>query len=368
MPKDRRVQSLSFDRSRASPYPCGSSSRDAKQYKNGLPSGSLEDTKEWEEARCPICLEHPHNAVLLQCSSSEKGCRPYMCDTSYRHSNCLDQYKTLESTPSNETVQENPPTSMNPSITKEEASLPRQSKHGMRLLPPNLSCPLCRGEIYGCIVVENARRFLNSKVRSCSCENCDFSGTYSELRKHARSDHPSIRPSEVDPAREENWELFERIRGFRDFLSFMRPNNNSLDDPSNIFIILLGTYLIHEVEEYLYRRDLRTEQLNSNLRALRFRHNMYIYHDPRHRWINNSLSHTYGSRHNMDTNLGPTHDPRWNYNLQEESANHGRYNVETYRNPRSNGSLPPQRTNNSQGLLWRGQQMRTFDTFDNHQR
>ncbi|KAK2651520.1 hypothetical protein Ddye_011376 [Dipteronia dyeriana] len=367
MPKDRRVQSLSFDRSRASPYPCCSSSRDAKQYKNGLLSGSLEDTKEWEEARCPICLEHPHNAVLMQCSSSEKGCRPYMCDTSYRHSNCLDQFKTLESTPSNETVQENPPTGLNPSKTKEEASLPRQSKHCMRLLPPNLRCPLCRGEIYGCIVVENARRFMNSKVRSCSCENCDFSGTYPELRKHARSDHPSIRPSEVDPAREENWEFFERIRGFRDFLSFMRPNNNSLDDPSNICIILLGTYLIHEVEEYLYR-NLHTEQLNSNLRSLRFRHNMYINHNPRHRWSRDRQSLTYGGRYNMDTNLDPTHDPRWNYHLQEESANHGRYNVETNRDPRSNDSLPTQRTNNSQGLLWRGRQMRQMRSFDNHQR
>ncbi|KAI9187150.1 hypothetical protein LWI28_024976 [Acer negundo] len=73
--------------------------------------------------------------------------RPYICDTSYRHPNCLDQFKTLASTPSNETVQENPPTSINPSITKEEASLPGQSKHGMILLPPNLSCPLCQREL-----------------------------------------------------------------------------------------------------------------------------------------------------------------------------------------------------------------------------
>ncbi|KAK4851007.1 hypothetical protein QYF36_011745 [Acer negundo] len=255
MPKDRRVQSLSFDLSRASPYPCGSSSRDANQYKNELPSGSLEDTK-------------------------EATARPYICDTSYRHPNCLDQFKTLASTPSNETVQENPPTSINPSITKEEASLPGQSKHGMILLPPNLSCPLY--------------------------------------------------------------------------------------DPSNIFIILLGTYLIYEVEEYLYR-DIHIEQLNSNLRSLRFGHNMYINHDPRHRWINNRLSLTYGGRCNMDTNLDSTHDPRWNYNLQEESTNHGRYNVETNHNPRSNDSLPLQRTNNSQVLLWRDQQMHTFDTSDSHQ-
>ncbi|KAF8388362.1 hypothetical protein HHK36_027028 [Tetracentron sinense] len=49
--------------------------------------------KEWDEASCPICMEHPHNAVLLLCSSHDKGCRSYICDTSYRHSNCLDRFK-----------------------------------------------------------------------------------------------------------------------------------------------------------------------------------------------------------------------------------------------------------------------------------
>ncbi|KAL5823140.1 hypothetical protein ACOSQ3_021091 [Xanthoceras sorbifolium] len=371
MPKDRRVQSLSFDRSRASPYPCSSSSRGNKQYKNGLPSGSLEDTKEWEEVRCPICLEHPHNTVLLQCSSYEKGCRPYMCDTSYRHSNCLDQFfKTSELTPSNETEQENPPRSVNPSITREEASLPGQSRHDMRLLQPNLSCPLCRGEIYGYMVVEAARKFMNSKVRSCSCENCDFSGTYSALRQHARSEHPSIRPTEVDPARQHHWQWLERIRGFRDFLSFMQPmigeHNSEIgvssDDPSNFVLFLLGTYLIHEVEEFLGRG---TEQLHGNQSSpgsLRFRHNMETNHAPRSRWSNNLRSGwTHDGRYNMETNRDPRRDPRWNYNLREERANHGRYNVETNRYPRWNDNQHPWRTNNSQGLLWRGQRRRTFN-------
>ncbi|XP_058095080.1 uncharacterized protein LOC131240688 isoform X2 [Magnolia sinica] len=49
--------------------------------------------KEWDEASCPICMDHPHNAVLLLCSSHDKGCRSYICDTSYRHSNCLDRFK-----------------------------------------------------------------------------------------------------------------------------------------------------------------------------------------------------------------------------------------------------------------------------------
>ena len=40
-------------------------------------------------------MEAPHNAVLIICECHEKGCRPFMCDTSHRHSNCLDQYRKL---------------------------------------------------------------------------------------------------------------------------------------------------------------------------------------------------------------------------------------------------------------------------------
>ncbi|XP_028074206.1 uncharacterized protein LOC114276618 [Camellia sinensis] len=80
-------------------------------------------------------MEHPHNAILLPCSSHEKGCCPYMCDTSQCHSNCFDH-------------------------------------------------------------------FMNSKTRSCSLENYDFSRTYSELRKHARLKHPFVQSSEDDPKRQ----------------------------------------------------------------------------------------------------------------------------------------------------------------------
>lgn len=52
--------------------------------------------KEWDEASCAICMEHPHNAVLLLCSSHDKGCHSYICDTSYRHSNCLDRFRKLK--------------------------------------------------------------------------------------------------------------------------------------------------------------------------------------------------------------------------------------------------------------------------------
>lgn len=243
MPKDRRINSLSSDRSRSSPYPC--SSKDTQRYKTHSPLGStedakeweevkcpicvehphkkpkysnsslgsVEDVKEWEEVRCPVCMEHPHNAVLLQCSSYEKGCRPYMCNTSYRHSNCLDQFcKSSVSSPSTTMIQEIPSVRGASHRTREEWLLPGQSSPSESELHPKLSCPLCRGEIYGWTVVEAARQFMNSKARGCSCETCEFSGNYSELRKHARCNHPSVRPSEVDPQRQHDWMRLERAR------------------------------------------------------------------------------------------------------------------------------------------------------------
>ncbi|EFJ16225.1 hypothetical protein SELMODRAFT_57817, partial [Selaginella moellendorffii] len=147
--------------------------------------------KEWEDATCPICMEIPHNAVLLLCSSHDNGCRPYMCDTSYRHSNCLDQYKKLSG---------------------------RGGGHGMGE-SLDLMCPLCRGKVVGWKVVEPARRHLNCKSRNCAQESCGFTGSYDELRKHARCVHPFARPSDVDPARQRDWRHLERERDIGDVLS-----------------------------------------------------------------------------------------------------------------------------------------------------
>ncbi|KAL3821499.1 hypothetical protein ACJIZ3_007404 [Penstemon smallii] len=124
--------------------------------------------KEWDEASCPICMDHPHNAVLLICSSHGKGCRSYICDTSYRHSNCLDRFKKL----------------------KEETS-------------DNLT----------------ARNYLNLKSRSCSSESCLFSGDYRELRSHARRVHPTIHPADVDPSRQRAWSRLENQREYNDIVS-----------------------------------------------------------------------------------------------------------------------------------------------------
>ncbi|CAN6707001.1 unnamed protein product [Malus baccata var. baccata] len=232
MPKVRRDSSLSLDRSRASPYPCTSDDSDAYNLKN--PLESKDNAKEWEEARCPICMEHAHNAVLLKCSSHEKGCRPFMCNTSYRHSNCFDQFCKSSSPCCSTVMLQELPLTHTSHIASEEQSSPGQSSPCGSQLDLKPVCPLCRGEIYGYVVVEAARHFMNAKVRNCSSETCDFSGTYSELRKHARSEHPSVRPSEVDPNRHSDWVRLERERDLEDVLSLVQqgPGDELLDDSS----------------------------------------------------------------------------------------------------------------------------------------
>ncbi|XAR66932.1 hypothetical protein NMG60_11013315 [Bertholletia excelsa] len=234
MPKDRRDRSVSIDRSRASPYPCSSSC--SKQSLSRSPE-TEENVKEWEEARCPVCMEHPHNAVLLICSSHEKGCRPYMCDTSYRHSNCFDQFrKSFSETPSTLTLQETAPSTEHSSISMVSETTVTNipvgiSEEGSTSLHPiscenqvklKLVCPLCRGQITGWKVEESARSFMNAKSRSCANETCNFSGTYADLRKHARLEHPYVRPSEADPERQRNWRRLERQRDLGDLISTLQ--------------------------------------------------------------------------------------------------------------------------------------------------
>ncbi|KAM5563171.1 hypothetical protein ABKV19_018037 [Rosa sericea] len=83
----------------------------------------------------------------------------------------------------------------------------------------SLKCPLCRGAILGWEVVEDCRKYLNLKKRSCSREGCSFSGNYQELRRHARRVHPATRPSDIDPSRERAWRHLEHQREFGDVVS-----------------------------------------------------------------------------------------------------------------------------------------------------
>ncbi|CAI9117900.1 OLC1v1019389C1 [Oldenlandia corymbosa var. corymbosa] len=155
--------------------------------------------EEWKEIKCPICFDHPHNAVLLICSSNEKGCRPYVCDTSARHSNCFSQYCRSHS--------------VIPSKTRTRPELSHNDDDGDRKYLNKFvsyggekgscggpgrnpsECPFCRGEIRGWIRLGDIRRFMNSLVRECALESCEFSGTELELRKHARIEHPNSRPT-----------------------------------------------------------------------------------------------------------------------------------------------------------------------------
>ncbi|XP_039132150.1 uncharacterized protein LOC120268943 [Dioscorea cayenensis subsp. rotundata] len=162
----------------------------------------------WEDVVCPVCLEFPHNAVLLHCSSYDKGCRPFMCDTDHSHSNCLDRFKTTHGLP----------TAFEPS------SSPSDSLEEIVQLNPTTVgsfpiCPLCRGEVKGWVVVNEARVYLNMKERCCQEKECSFVGNYMELQVHTKQNHPNARPSEIDPARKLEWENFQQSTELIDVLS-----------------------------------------------------------------------------------------------------------------------------------------------------
>ncbi|KAL0724320.1 hypothetical protein Bca4012_038919 [Brassica carinata] len=159
-------------------------------------------TKQWSGSTCPVCLESPHNAVLLLCSSYHKGCRPYMCATSTRFANCLDQY--------------------------------RKSYGNSEQL--NLLCPLCRGQVKGWTVVEDARVHFNSKRRTCMQEKCSFVGNFKKLKKHMKEKHPHAWPRAIDPALETKWKRLERERDRIDVISTIMSST-----PGDV---VLGDYVI----------------------------------------------------------------------------------------------------------------------------
>ncbi|KAG9156226.1 hypothetical protein Leryth_024269 [Lithospermum erythrorhizon] len=227
MPKDRRMNSLSSDRARGSPYACSSKNSGNGRYKSPLPPTG--DENEWEEARCPICMEHPHNCVLLLCSSSAKGCRPFMCDTSHRHSNCLDQFRKSRAA---ETTTDTPEIFPNSEGGPWRGGEPYVHSRSTRFhkQQPKLACPLCRGQISGWVVIEGARKHMNCKPRSCSLETCNFIGNYTDLRKHARVEHPTVRPAEADLTRQSEWRTLERQTDLEDTLSIFHSFGNDIDE------------------------------------------------------------------------------------------------------------------------------------------
>ncbi|PUZ46144.1 hypothetical protein GQ55_7G026200 [Panicum hallii var. hallii] len=229
--------------------------------------------KEWDDALCPICMDHPHNAVLLLCSSHDKGCRSYICDTSYRHSNCLDRFKKMKV---NDGESSSHPSSSVPGGTRNQNAVQR-SRFGLTRESPGLLidisepneasnrqdaiageqeennynegpdltleaqevtsgplesndvsssnqllCPLCRGTVSGWKIIKEARQYLDEKPRACSREACTFSGNYREIRRHARRVHPTTRPADVDPSRRRAWHRLEHQREYGDIVSAIR--------------------------------------------------------------------------------------------------------------------------------------------------
>lgn len=161
----------------------------------------------WDDVVCPICLDFPHNSVLLQCSSYDNGCRAFVCDTNQLHSNCLDRFKNSSGVPASLV-------SSTASAENTENSNAKESNDEC-----NLTCPLCRGEVSGWIVVDKARGHLDEKKRCCDEVQCTFMGSYLELQKHAQLEHPHARPSKVDPARQLDWENFQQSSEIIDVLS-----------------------------------------------------------------------------------------------------------------------------------------------------
>ncbi|XP_077250109.1 uncharacterized protein LOC143889694 [Tasmannia lanceolata] len=239
-------------RCRSTPYPLPSCGQECleEQVKQKKSSKALEK-KDWEDVTCSVCMEYPHNAVLLLCSSHDKGCHPYMCGTSYRHSNCLDQYTTAY------TKLMSPSNGLN-GLRQLQDGMRHGSVESFVFSDPgwltgelsDLACPLCRGQVKGWTVVEAARKYLNAKERNCMQDECSFIGTYKELRKHVRAKHPCARPREVDPILEQKWRRLERERERDDVISTIRSSIPGA--------MVMGDYVIEGTNNN-FRRDYEGE-------------------------------------------------------------------------------------------------------------
>ncbi|GKU98526.1 hypothetical protein SLEP1_g11519 [Rubroshorea leprosula] len=212
MAKTGKVRKSNSQCLRSNPYPLSSCIKRAVKegHKKGKCS-KAQEKKDWKDATCSVCLEFPHNAVLLLCSSYHKGCRPYMCATSRRFSNCLDQYKKAYTKV----------TSINNGSANNSRVILGSEEADEKPEVPELLCPLCRGQVKGWTVVEAARKYLNQKRRSCMQEKCSFVGTYRELKKHVKTTHPLACPRAVDPVLEEKWKKLEHEREWNDVISIL---------------------------------------------------------------------------------------------------------------------------------------------------
>uniref|UniRef100_A0A5B7ACL2 Uncharacterized protein n=1 Tax=Davidia involucrata TaxID=16924 RepID=A0A5B7ACL2_DAVIN len=273
-------------RHRVTPYPLPSRSskvlEDVHQKKKRM---KAMEKKEWEDASCSVCMEYPHNAVLLLCSSYNKGCRPYMCATSYRYSNCLEQYKKAYTKVTATQSAEPLPGHGHGSVDDLGFSLGLGCPHE-KMEVSELLCPLCRGQVKGWTVVEPARKYLNTKRRTCMQDNCSFVGTYKELRKHVRTEHPRARPREVDPLLAEKWKSLELERERNDVFSTIRSST-----PGAIF---MGDYVIegnysgssrdYDLDDYLDDALFRLESFRRDRNDRVYSHSHRVFERGYHSW------------------------------------------------------------------------------------
>lgn len=175
-----------------------------KRENRSLLSMEVQVKNPWEHVVCPICLDFPHNCVLLLCSSYEKGCRPFVCDTNHLHSNCLDRFRSAYGMTSPSALESSSTSDTSPEIAEVDS---------------RPACPLCRGEVTGWEIIKESRAYLDRKPRSCEELQCSFTGTFLELQKHALLVHPHARPSKIDPARQLDWENFQQSSEIIDVLS-----------------------------------------------------------------------------------------------------------------------------------------------------
>ncbi|KAF9608460.1 hypothetical protein IFM89_009826 [Coptis chinensis] len=213
---------------------------------------------DWEDATCSVCLEYPHNAVLLLCSSHDKGCRPYMCATSYRYSNCLDQYEKAYK-------KEAPAYQGQPWHGSADYSVAGSDWPAKKCEGLELACPLCRGQVKGWTVVEAARKYLNAKKRTCMQDKCSFAGTYKQLRKHVKQEHPSARPRELDPILEQKWETLEDERARDDAISTIRSSMPGA--------MVLGDYVIERNHHYSDSDDEEDDEYDESYEMDNVGHN-----------------------------------------------------------------------------------------------
>ncbi|GMN39734.1 hypothetical protein TIFTF001_008967 [Ficus carica] len=197
------------------------------------------EKKDWEDATCSVCMEFPHNAVLLLCSSYNKGCRPYMCATSHRYSNCLEQYKKAYTKVGCTQSSQQSSGSMGDLGSNSFVGQPNEN-----IEVPELLCPLCRGQVKGWTVVEPARKYLNAKKRTCMQDQCTFVGNYKELRKHVKAKHPLARPRAVDPVLEEKWKRLECERERSDVISTIISSTPGA--------VVLGDYVLEPNQSSFY--------------------------------------------------------------------------------------------------------------------